>query len=82
MSKIEYGTYYHIYNRGNNKTDIFKSKVDYLHFLSLIQKYVLLVADIYCYALMKNHFHFLVRIKESAEIEYLMKGYLNNPSVK
>jgi len=82
MSKIEYDTYYHIYNRGNNKSDIFREKDDYLHFLGLIQKYLLFVADIYCYALMKNHFHFLVRIKELNEISYLTQLSSNNPSSK
>lgn len=71
MPSLEYGKYYHIYNRGNNKTDIFKEKEDYLHFQTLVQKYLLLVADVFCYAYLKNHFHFLVRIKEQDEIEYI-----------
>jgi REP element-mobilizing transposase RayT len=70
MSSLDYGRYYHIYNRGNDKTDIFQSKEDYLHFQTLVQKYLLTVADLFCYAYLKNHFHFLVRIKESDEIEY------------
>jgi len=82
MQKLEYGTYYHIYNRGNNKTDIFKDKDDYLCFLYLIQKYISLVANIYCYALMRNHFHFLVEVKEIDEIDFLMEGYSNEPSKK
>ena len=80
MSRIEYDTHYHIYNRGNNKSDIFTEKKDYFHFLGLIQKYLLLVADIYCYALMKNHFHLLVRIKAQNEINFL-KRY-SHPSSK
>lgn len=82
MSQLEYGTYYHIYNRGNNKTDIFKDEKDYLHFLFLIKKYLLTVADIYSYALMKNHFHLLVRIKETDEINYLVPDYTNELSKK
>ena len=79
MAKMDYGNHYHIYNRGNNKTDLFKEESDYLHFLDLIQKYLLLIADIYCYALMKNHFHFLVRIKEIEEIDFLVQGNHNQP---
>ncbi len=82
MSKIDYDTYYHIYNRGNNKSDIFREKDDYFHFLGLIQKYLLLVADIYSYALMKNHFHLLVRIKEPNEISYLKQLTSDNPASK
>jgi len=29
---IEYGKYYHIYNRGNNYENIFINKEDHLHF--------------------------------------------------
>ena len=82
MAKIEDDTYYHIYNRGNNKTNIFREKDDYFHFLYLVQKYIPLIADIYCYALMKNHFHFLVRIKNISEIDYLAPRYLTETSKK
>lgn len=82
MTQLEYGTYYHIYNRGNNKIDVFKDEKDYQHFLFLIQKYLLTVADIFCYALMKNHFHLLARIKESKDIDFLAPDYLNEPSKK
>ncbi len=74
MAEIEYGNYYHVYNRGINKTNLFDKEKDYLHFLELIQKYLLLIADIYCYVLMKNHFHILVRIKEIDEIDFLAQG--------
>ena len=58
------GEYYHIYNRGINKENIFREEKNYDYFLKLYAKYIPWVADTYCYSLLKNHFHFLIRIKE------------------
>ncbi len=66
---IEHGKYYHIYNRGINKTLLFYEESNYYEFLELYEKYVLAIADTYCWCLLPNHFHFLVRIKEVEEIE-------------
>lgn len=65
---LEYGHYYHIYNRGNNRENIFFEERNYHYFLKLYVKYIVPVADTYAYCLMKNHFHFLVRIKTVEEI--------------
>ena len=68
---LEFGKYYHIYNRGINKCDIFKESSNFIHFLTLYSKYISLIADTYAWVLMKNHFHFLVRIKNEKEIGFL-----------
>jgi REP element-mobilizing transposase RayT len=70
---LEPGNYYHIYNRGNNREDIFFEPGNYLHFLNLFDKYIHLAAKTYAYCLLKNHFHFLVRIHEEKELpEYFI----------
>ena len=61
---LEAGKLYHLYNRGNNKEDIFFEERNYLYFLSLIKKYLVPVADIYSYCLLKNHFHLLLKIHD------------------
>ena len=66
---IQFGNYYHIYNRGNNGMDIFFENENYNHFLRLYAKYIEPVAETFAWCLLKNHFHILVRIKELAEIE-------------
>ncbi|MDT0691514.1 transposase [Salegentibacter sp. F188] len=66
MEKLENDFFYHIYNRGNNKQDLFLEEENYLHFLKLLKTHLLPVADVYSYCLLKNHFHILVRIKEEA----------------
>ena len=64
---LEYGQYYHIYNRGNNRENIFIEERNYRHFLRLYAKYLLPVADTYAYCLLRNHFHLLVRIRTVEE---------------
>ncbi|HQI70014.1 MAG TPA: transposase [Bacteroidales bacterium] len=76
---IEPGVVYHIFNRGNNKENLFIEERNYSYFIFLMEKYLTNVADIYCYCLLKNHFHLLLKIKEStniAEEKYRKKPYL------
>lgn len=75
MEKIDFGYYYHVYNRGNNRQDIFFEDDNYSHFLKLYEKYIYPITDTYCWCLMKNHFHFLIRIKEENEIESEQLNY-------
>ena len=62
------GNYYHIYNRGNNGSPIFFEKENYSYFLRLYEKYIHPVANTYAWCLLKNHFHFLLYLKEKEEI--------------
>jgi putative transposase len=62
---LEPGKYYHIFNRGNNKENIFRVDQNFQYFLKLYWKYISPVADTFAYCLMPNHFHLLVRIKDS-----------------
>ena len=59
---------YHVYNRGNNGSDLFMEQRNYAYFLEKYRKFVLPVAHLYAYCLMKNHFHFFVCIKSEEEI--------------
>jgi REP element-mobilizing transposase RayT len=58
------GKLYHIYNRGNNKENLFIERENYLSFLHLWRKYTAPAADTFAYSLLGNHFHFLIRINE------------------
>ena len=62
---LQPGLYYHIFNRGNNKEYIFIEEGNYYYFLELYAKYVCPVMDTFAYCLLRNHFHFLIRIKEN-----------------
>ena len=74
---LEHGNFYHIYNRGVNGEELFRENKNYEYFLQLYDKYIDLIADTFAWALLNNHFHLLVRIKEEEEIEYLPPKLLN-----
>lgn len=67
MEKIEQGHYYHIFNKGNNSQTVFFEDDNYVYFLMLLKRYLLDVSDVYCYCLLPNHFHILIRIKDEAD---------------
>ena len=54
---------FHVYNRGNNREDLFREERNYHFFLERYRKHVSPVADTFAYCLLRNHFHLLVRIK-------------------
>jgi putative transposase len=72
-SPLQYGTYYHIFNRGTNGENVFVEKRNYSFFMQRYAKYIEPVAATYAYCLLKNHFHFLVRIKMPEEQRETLK---------
>jgi REP element-mobilizing transposase RayT len=69
ITPLENGKYYHIYNRGINSDILFKENGNYEHFLKLYDLHIEPIAETYAWCLMKNHFHFLIRIKDVEEIK-------------
>lgn len=61
---LEYGKYYHIYNRGVNGAKLFYTASNYEHFLRLYERYLNPVIDTFAWCLLGNHFHLLIRVKE------------------
>lgn len=82
--------YYHIFNRGVNRRDIFKDKNDYAVFLNLIKRYLSPepIKDkqgreypsynnqikLLAYCLMPNHYHLLVLQSDKEAMTKLMKS--------
>ena len=64
-------TYYHIYNRGNNGETIFIEERNYRYFLQLYRNHITPIAETYAYCLLRNHFHFLIRLKDLQGFENL-----------
>lgn len=62
---FEKGELYHIFNRGNNKDQVFYSRENYLFFLEKIRSYISPFADILAWCLMPNHFHIMVYVNET-----------------
>jgi len=72
----------HVYNRGNNKQQIFFEDRNYHSFLDKIKKHIAPKADILAYCLMPNHFHFLLHLSDVSckpiKIGSLMSAEINN----
>jgi hypothetical protein len=58
------GVCYHIYNRGNNKENIFYQPKNYGYFLRKYKEYLLPWLDTFAYCLLPNHFHLMARVKD------------------
>lgn len=65
---LEAGRVYHLYNRGNNREDLFRDAFDYQCFLQLYRKYIHSRVDTLAYCLMGNHFHLMVRIRVASRV--------------
>lgn len=65
---METDTYYHYYNRGNNRENIFREEANYAHFLRLMKKHLTPVVDLYSYCLLPNHFHLILKTKENNQL--------------
>lgn len=82
VETLEPGKLYHIYNRGINREDIFREERNYQFFLEKWIEYASLVIDTFAYSLLKNHFHFLIRLKEEIVTIKSRSGveYIADPS--
>ncbi len=65
---ITYGTFYHIYNRGNNSENIFIQERNYAYFMELWWEYISPIADTWAYCLLRNHFHVAGCIKNREDL--------------
>ncbi len=67
--------YYHVYNRGTNKADIFRNDKDYVFLLNQVQDQgSVFDVSVIAYCLMPNHYHFLLRQNAQAMISEFMQA--------
>jgi putative transposase len=59
---------FHVYNRTNNKEVLFRSDENKRYFLQQYKKYLNPFLGTFCWNLLPNHFHFMIRIKAQKEI--------------
>lgn len=69
------GHIYHVYNRGNEKQQIFFTDANYLYFLNKTRKYIAPHCDILAWCLMPNHFHFLIHANENSIVPKIEKPF-------
>ena len=65
---LTFGTFYHIYNRGNNHENVFIQERNYNYFMELWWKHTSQIAETCAYCLLKNHFHATVYIKNREDL--------------
>jgi len=75
-----FNTYYHIYNRGVNRENIFIEERNYDFFLNLCERHLSPVVDLYAYCLLRNHFHISVRVRSEEEILETLKTLRVSPA--
>lgn len=69
MTSLEPDKFYHIYNRANRNEKIFLNTGNYQFILRKYQQYIEAIVETFCYCLMPNHFHLLIKIKSPEEIK-------------
>ena len=62
------GDFYHVYNRTNNKELLFLTDDNRMFFLKRFKEILSPFLETYCWCLLPNHFHILVRIKPENQI--------------
>jgi putative transposase len=65
---LEPGCFYHIYNRGNDWEKVFVVADNYVYFLKKLSHYMSGYICFYSYCLLPDHFHLLVRVKQTSEV--------------
>ena len=67
----------YVFNRGNNRENIFTQERNYSYFMELWWKYTYQIADTLAFCLLRNHFHAAIFVKH---IEDLAGIELKKPS--
>lgn len=68
LADLEEDKIYHVYNRTNNKELLFRSDDNRRFFIRKFDHYLSPYLNTYCWSLLPNHFHYLVRIKSRYDI--------------
>lgn len=62
MEKLQVDKCYHICNHANGFENLFQNEENMRFFLGRYERYISPIVETYAYALMPNHFHFVIRI--------------------
>ena len=73
LAKLESGSFYHVFNRTNNRELLFKDNDNRKYFLRKYTKYLAPYVDTFSFSLLPNHCHFSISVKPQ---ELLIKSIL------
>jgi REP element-mobilizing transposase RayT len=69
--------FYHLYNRGVSKREIFLNRADYYRFLDRLNEYKKkFFIELCCFCLLPNHFHLLVAQRGNYSVSDFMQRFL------
>src|SRR5689334_13616498 len=71
---ITYGTFFHIYNRGNNGENIFIQERNYTYFMELWWRHTTKIFETWAYCLLRNHFHIVGFVKNREDLNPNLTG--------
>ena len=78
MEPLMPGNLYHIYNHANGNENLFRNEENYRFFLNKYIKYITSFSSTFCYCLLPNHIHFLIRINDVEQSDkYYSKQFSN-----
>ncbi|PST84129.1 transposase [Pedobacter yulinensis] len=79
FDSFEEGRFFHIFGHAVGFENLFRCAENYRYFLERYHEYIDPVAHTFCYCLMPNHFHFLVRfhLQDNAVHHKLMRPLSN-----
>ena len=64
---------YHVFNRTNNKEILFRDEEDHLQFLHSYNRFLNGYLTTYAWALLPNHFHFVISVADELAIRQLLR---------
>ncbi len=75
--KLNAENVFHIYNRSNNKENIFVHEANHLKFLRNIERFILPFADILALNILPNHFHLIIEVKKKEDmLHHVSKAFV------
>ena len=72
LADFEENEIYHVYNRTNNNELLFLNDENKRFFLKRYSEILTPFIDTFCYNLLSNHFHFLIRVKNQTAIKIFL----------
>jgi len=75
--KFHSGGYYHVFNRGANREEIFRTSENYFYLIELVERFVVNGIQMIVYCLMPNHFHFLLRQTADYSVSQFIQAVFN-----
>jgi REP element-mobilizing transposase RayT len=74
LAEFVEGHLYHVYNRTNNKELLFLTDENKRYFLQRFKDIVSPFVDTYCWCILPNHFHLLIRVKTEKAVTEILKS--------